>query len=135
MNAPDTDLRLNELLAAHLDTLIRGDRLAARPLAASAPAELRDLMNLAARLDETFAPVLPSAAFMTRLRAEFVQDQTSGAFMLRWRKLPPRYQAVAKFGGATLTVGLMLLAARRALGLASNTRARQQPVSDPVLSG
>jgi hypothetical protein len=90
-------------------------------------------MRLALRLDETFAPVEPSAEFVARLRGEFVQDQSSGALMLRWRKLPPRYQAMAKFGGATLTVGLMLLAARRAVGMVSSSRARSdRPASDPV---
>ncbi len=131
MNAPDNELRLQNLLAAHLDALIFDEDADALRLGASG--ESHELLLLATQLHSALKPVEPSAEFMTRLRAEFVEE-TPGTLMLRWRTLPPRYQLAAKVGGFTLTAGLTVLAVRRALNVMSGVRARQQSEPDAALS-
>ncbi len=129
MNAPDTDndIRLQNLLAAHLDSLIADDAA----YFAAAPVDASDLMHLAMQLNHVLIPIEPSPEFVARLRSEFIGD-TPMTLLLRWRSLPPRYQVAAKVGGFTLTAGLTLLAARRALTAMS--RARQPSESDAALS-
>jgi|GEM_PF-888510 len=118
---PDGSLRLDNLFAAHLDALIANDEVGLSTLFKQAPDETRDLLHLATHLHVALKPVAPSDEFIKRLRNEFI-DESPMTLLLRWRKLPPRYQTAAKVGGATLTAGLMLLAARRALSAFSTVR-------------
>ncbi len=124
----DTDPRLDALLAAHLDALISIPDAANVLLRQAADPRSRDLMELAALLHMALTPVEPSPEFVERLYADFATNAPP-ALLARWRKLPPRYQTAAKVGGATLTAGLMLLAARRAWGMWSGQRARQRTAS------
>ncbi len=109
----ETDLRLETYLAAHLDALWSAPEAAKALRLQAADPQARDLMLLAERLHTTLIPVVPSDAFIERLRGEFMM-QAPPTLRQRWRQLPPRYQTAAKVGGATLTAGLMLFAVRRA---------------------
>lgn len=133
MNAPDNEVRLQNRLAAHLDALLADEAQNADQLAAGAPAEAHQLLRLATQLHAVLKPVEPSAEFVMRLRGEFVDD-TPNTLVLRWKKLPPRYQLAAKVGGFTLTAGLTVLAVRRALSVVAGVRARQHEEPDSALS-
>ncbi len=127
------EIGLDNLLAAHLDALIAREEAASDAIFRHAPAESRELLHLATQLHAALKPMDPSDEFVKRLRSEFIGD-TPLTLLLRWRKLPTRYQTAAKVGGATLTAGLTLLAVRRALTMLSSVRTRGHNAGDPALS-
>ncbi len=131
MDSLDNDFRVENLLASHLDALTSGQDTT--PIKKNAPADTRELLDLAFRLNQALIAVEPSAAFLARLKSEFVEP-SSPALLLRWRKLPPRYRIAAQIGGFTLTAGLALLAGRRAAGMISGMRSRHDAEPDPALS-
>lgn len=120
----DTDPRLDALLAAHLDALLTMPDAADVLLMQAADPRSRALMELAARMHMALIPVEPSPEFVEQLYNDFA-THAPPALLARWRNLRPRYQTAAKVGGATLTAGLMLLAARRAWGMWNGQRSRR----------
>lgn len=127
---------LDEILAAQADALIAGDEdfdIEGFELTSSQSAEANELFQLAGQLSDSLQPVMPSEAFMARLKDELTGESQS-ALLVRWRKLPPQYQLAAKLGGITLTAGVMLLAARTGINVLGSLQRRNQPKADANLS-
>jgi hypothetical protein len=127
---------LDEILAAQADALIAGQEdfeMEEFDLTSDQAAEANELFHLAAQLSDSLQPVMPSEAFMARLKDELTGESQS-ALLVRWRKLPPQYQLAAKLGGITLTAGVMLLAARTGINVLGSLQRRNQPESDANLS-
>jgi hypothetical protein len=74
--------------------------------------ELAALLALTSQLYAVLTPIEPSAMFITRVKQSLLGEQPA-TLAVRWRKLPAHYQLAAKLGGAVVTAGLLLLAARR----------------------
>ena len=127
---------LEDLLAAHADAWIAGltdfDPRLDRFSAAQA-AEATELLDLAQHLRESLVPIVPSDEFIQRLKGEFVGEPEL-TLLVRWRKLPAHYQLAAKLGGLTLTAGIVLLAARRALTILGAMQRRNRPEADKGLT-
>ncbi len=127
---------LEDLLAAHADSLIAGLTDFAPQLerySVAQAAEATQLLDLAQRLRESLVPVAPSDEFIERLKGEFVGEPQL-TLLVRWRKLPAHYQLAAKLGGLTLTAGIVLLAARRALTILGAMQHRNHAESDKGLT-
>ena len=127
---------LDEILAAQADALIAGDEdfdMEGFELTSSQAAEANELFRLAVQVSDSLQPVMPSEAFMARLKDELTGESQS-ALLVRWRKLPPQYQLAAKLGGITLTAGVMLLAARTGINVLGALQRRNQPKPDANLS-
>ncbi len=128
--------QIEELLNAHANALLAGvedfspDQY---PIDPAQAVEAADLLRLATRLRETLAPVVPSEEFTQRLKNELVGTQPV-TLLVRWRKLPAHYQLAAKVGGLTLTAGIMLLAARRAMNALEGVHNRNQPDAEKGLT-
>lgn len=132
------DLRITDLLAAHLDSLLAGQDeldpgLERFGLTPKQTTDTMELLSLSRRLRENLTPVAPSEDFVSRLQGELVGNQPV-TLLVRWRKLPPHYQLAAKLGGLTLTAGILLLAAGRALTVLDAINKRNRPENDSALS-
>ena len=75
---------------------------------------IQELFVLAGQISLGLTPVVPSEQFVAELRSRLLD--VDGAHYLsllgRWRQLPPKTQIAAGIGGATLTAGVVLIAAR-----------------------
>jgi len=137
-NNPENS-QLESLLAAHTDALLAGledfdPQFSNYGIASSQVAEVTNLLGLAYRLRETLTPVAPSDEFARRLKNELVGVEQPVTLLVRWRKLPARYQLAAKLGGLTLTAGLLLIATRRAVGVLDALHRRDQSDVDQGLT-
>ena len=126
----ETDRQLELQLTTHVEALHGFPEAAYRMRQQASEPRTRDLMALAEQLDSVLIPYVPSPEFIERLRGEFI-TKAPPSLRSRWRTLSPRYQTVAKVGGATitagLTAGLMVFAARRAWSIYN-----REPISGTV---
>ena len=124
---------LEDLLAAQADALITDEAFESGSLSREQAAQANELLDLAFRVNDSLQPVMPSEAFMARLKDELI-GEAQPTLIVRWRKLPPQYQLAAKLGGLTITAGIMLLAARTGINAIGAIQRRNQPESESNLS-
>jgi len=76
--------------------------------------QVEDLLNLTDRISQVLTEVTPSEEFVADLRYRLAEAgaQAGRSLWTRIRRLPPRTQLAAGIGGATLTAGVVLIAAR-----------------------
>jgi hypothetical protein len=137
-NEQNRQTPLDDLLAAHADALLAGledvtPDYSLYNLTSVQADEAEPLLEIAYRVSQTFAPVVPSVEFRQRLKDELVGEAPL-TLLVRWRKLPASYQRVAQLGGLTLTAGIVLLAARRVLNTLQAMQRRNEPEADKGLT-
>lgn len=116
---------------SYVDALVLGTRDAHLVLEQYDPdtrGQVQDLLNLTDRISQVLTEVTPSEEFVADLRYRLAEagGQVGRSLWTRIRRLPPRTQLAAGIGGATLTAGVVLIAARtlpEALDLWRNRRA------------
>jgi hypothetical protein len=123
--------QLQDVLMSYVDALVSGTHDAYSVLERFDPdtrGQVEDLLNLTDRISEVLTEVNPSDEFVAELgyRLSEAGGQEGHSLWTRIRRLPPRTQLAAGIGGATLTAGVVLIAARtlpEALDLWRNRRA------------
>jgi len=109
--------QLQDLLMAYVDRLVSGTR-DANAVLEQVDQDLRnqveDLLALTDRISRVLTEVTPSEEFVAQLRYQLTEagGHESRSLWTRIRHLPPRTQLAAGIGGATLTAGVVLIAAR-----------------------
>jgi len=124
------DQWLEDLLAAQADAIIGevedfDPRLPNKGISPAEAGEANALLTLASRVAQSFAPVEPSAAFISRLHDELSGNEAV-TLLVRWRKLPARYRLAARLGGLTITAGLALIAAKRGANVVATLQHREE---------
>jgi hypothetical protein len=108
---------LQDFLMAYADALVSGTRDAdsvLEQLDEDMRGQIDDLLSLTDQISKVLTEVAPSDEFVARLRYRLTEagDSANRSLWTRIRRLPPRTQLAAGIGGATLTAGVVLLAAR-----------------------
>jgi hypothetical protein len=130
-----TQEALQDVLAEHLDALIRGedptdDLLASYP---SARDLLRGLMNLAQRIQAVLVPVQPDAAFVRDLKCELIGVQPPRRAYLRLlANLPPSLKVAGAVGGIAIGAGISFIALRPLLAALYARLARREVAAGPM---
>jgi hypothetical protein len=108
---------LQDFLMAYADALVSGTRDADSVLEQfdrDMRGQVEDLLTLTDQISQVLTEVAPSEEFIAQLRYRLTEvgGPESRSLWTRIRRLPPRTQLAAGIGGATLTAGVVLIAAR-----------------------
>jgi hypothetical protein len=94
--------------------------------------QVKGLLTLAERVNQTLVEVAPSEQFVAQLRRQLTDASDLANRLSLWgriRALPPRTQLVAGIGGATLTAGVVILASRSVPEAIDNWRHRRAAIA------
>jgi hypothetical protein len=108
---------LQDFLMAYADALVSGTRDADSVLEQfdqDMRGQIEDLLILSDLISKVLTEVAPSDEFIAQLRSRLTEagGPESRSLWMRIRRLPPRAQLAAGIGGATLTAGVVFIAAR-----------------------
>jgi hypothetical protein len=123
--------QLQDVLMDYVDALVSGTRDISSMLEQfdrDTRGQIDDLLALTNRISKVLTEVTPSDEFIAELRYQLTEagNPEGISWWKRIRRLPPRTQLAAGIGGATLTAGVVLIAARtlpEALDMWRNRRA------------
>ncbi len=125
------DQNTQNVLMAYADALVSGTP-PSDDLLADVDEDLRDsiqdLFALAGQISLGLTQVVPSEQFVAELRSRLldVEGVHYLSWLGRWRQLPPKTQIAAGIGGATLTAGVVLIAARSVSDVWDSWRSRRE---------